>query len=236
LVGNQAAGLTITAGVNDSVQFAVDGTSATVTLAAGTYATAAALASEIQSKVNGATALSSAGIKVSISESGDVFTVASQSYGLTSNVSVTSSAGADNLFGATPVITSGVNATGTLEGASMTGSGQTLTATNGLGVKVLGGSTGARGTVTYSQGIAYQMDQLIGQYLGSKGLISNRTDGINASIKSLNDREEEFARRLTGIETRYRAQFTALDSLIASMNTTSTFLTQQLTNLNKSSN
>jgi flagellar hook-associated protein 2 len=36
-----------------------------------------------------------------------------------------------------------------------------------------------------------------------------------------------------GIEARYRAQFTALDSLIGSMSSTSSFLNQQLANLPK---
>ena len=39
--------------------------------------------------------------------------------------------------------------------------------------------------------------------------------------------------RLIGIEKRYRAQFTALDQMLSSMNTTSTFLTQQLDQLAK---
>ena len=67
-VGSVAAGLTISAGVNDVLSVTIDGVAADVTLAAGTYANAAALAAEIQSKVNGATALSSAGAKVSVAE------------------------------------------------------------------------------------------------------------------------------------------------------------------------
>lgn len=51
---------TIVAGVNDSFALSVDGVSATVTLGAGTY-TGDALAAEIQSKVNGASALKTAG-------------------------------------------------------------------------------------------------------------------------------------------------------------------------------
>ena len=43
LVGQGAAGLTITAGVDDTLGILLDGVSATVTLAAGTYANAAAL-------------------------------------------------------------------------------------------------------------------------------------------------------------------------------------------------
>ena len=36
---------------------------------------------------------------------------------------------------------------------------------------------------------------------------------------------------MEAIEKRYRSQFTALDTLVAGMKTTSTFLTQQLANL-----
>jgi flagellar hook-associated protein 2 len=43
-------------------------------------------------------------------------------------------------------------------------------------------------------------------------------------------------RRLAQIETRYRAQFTALDTLVSSMQKTSQYLTQQLANLPSTSN
>ena len=62
-VADGAAALTINAGSNDTLSLTVDGIAATVTLSAGLY-TAAALAAEIQSKVNGVTALSAVGIRV----------------------------------------------------------------------------------------------------------------------------------------------------------------------------
>jgi flagellar hook-associated protein 2 len=58
-------------------------------------------------------------------------------------------------------------------------------------------------------------------------------DGINASIKELGSRREALASRLVQIEKRYRAQFTALDTMLASMTQTSTYLQQQLANLPK---
>ena len=70
--------------------------------------------------------------------------------------------------------------------------------------------------------------------VGPTGTIAARTDGINASIKSLTKQEDAISARLTQIEARYRKQFTALDSLMSSMTTTSTYLTQQLANLPKS--
>ena len=58
-----------------------------------------------------------------------------------------------------------------------------------------------------------------------------QVSSTKATIKDIQNREEQVANRLTAIEKRYRAQFTALDSLIAGMKQTSTYLTQQLANL-----
>jgi len=67
--------------------------------------------------------------------------------------------------------------------------------------------------------------------IAAGGAIAARTDGINASIKSIDDRRSQMERRLEDVEIRIRAQFTALDALLGRMNTTSTFLTQQLAKL-----
>lgn len=71
--------------------------------------------------------------------------------------------------------------------------------------------------------------------VGTSGNITAATDSTNRLIKDLGKRQEALAERLTQIETRYRKQFSALDSLIASMNKTSAYLTQQLANLPGSS-
>lgn len=79
------------------------------------------------------------------------------------------------------------------------------------------------------KGYAAQFDQLATTLLGTDGPMTARTNGITASIKNLNLQETAISGRLAGIEKRYRAQFTALDMSISSMNTTSSYLTQQLT-------
>jgi len=72
---------------------------------------------------------------------------------------------------------------------------------------------------------------LTGGMLGTEGSITAATDGAQRSIKDIDKRRETLSARLVQIEARYRRQFSALDSLIASMNTTSGYLTQQLANL-----
>ena len=64
--------------------------------------------------------------------------------------------------------------------------------------------------------------------LASNGVIASRTDGLNSSIKSMGNQIDAFETRLTMIEKTYRAKFTALDTSMTSMTTTSSYLSQQL--------
>lgn len=90
-------------------------------------------------------------------------------------------------------------------------------------------------TTSGNEGIAVRLGTLVDNLVGVTGLIASRTDGIKASIKDLGKRSEALNFRLAAVEKRYRAQFTSLDTLVASMNQTSTYLTQQLANLPGSS-
>jgi flagellar hook-associated protein 2 len=231
-VGGGGAALTINSGSNDTLSITVDGVAATVTLAAGTY-TATTLAAELQSKINGASALSSAGSSVAVAQSGGVLTVTSNRYGSASNAAITGGTAVSGLFG-TPTATAGVDVAGTIGGVAATGSGQALTGTGdatGLKINVTGGATGDRGSIKFSRGYADLLDKLVGRMLESDGLVDGRMDGINASIKDVGTQREALANRLQLIEKRYRTQFTALDAAIAGMTKTSNFLQQQLANL-----
>jgi flagellar hook-associated protein 2 len=234
-VGQGAAALTINAGSNDALSLTVDGVAVSVTLNAGTYLTTAALGAEIQSKINGASALSSAGSSVAVTESGGKLTVTSSRYGSASTVAVTGGNAASDLFGGTTE-TAGVDVAGSIGGIAASGSGQALTGAgdaSGLKVSITGGATGDRGTIGFARGYADLLDKLVGRMLENDGLVDGRMDGINASIKELGTRREALASRLELIEKRYRAQFTALDTMLASMTKTSNYLQQQLANLPK---
>jgi flagellar hook-associated protein 2 len=127
--------------------------------------------------------------------------------------------------------------TGTINGVAATGSGTNLVgavgdASEGLNVKVASGALGARGTINFSIGYAAQFDSLATTLLNESGILASRTEGINSSIKRLDKQVDSVTVRLTAIEARYRAQFTRLDSLMSSMSTTSTFLTQQIASIN----
>lgn len=83
-----------------------------------------------------------------------------------------------------------------------------------------------------STGLAARLEARIKPMLDSGGLFDNATKVQKAQVKSLDQR---YARMEDGIEAtiaRYREQFRQLDSMVASMNQTSGYLTQQFDNLN----
>ena len=130
-----------------------------------------------------------------------------------------------------------VSAAGNINGVAATGAGFNLIgatgdASEGLSIKVNGGALGARGTINFTIGYAAQLDNIITKLLSDDGLLKARTDGMQSSITRLDKQTEALNVRLTAVEARYRAQFNKLDSLLSSMASTSSFLTQQLASLN----
>ena len=79
-----------------------------------------------------------------------------------------------------------------------------------------------------NQGYLFRLDAKLTDLLKTNGLITGREDGIKANMKTLDSRIEDMQYRLGLVEKRYRSQFTALDTLLGQMQTTSTYLTQQL--------
>lgn len=234
ITGSAAAVTDIVAGVNDELKLTIDGIASTITLAAGTY-TADSLSAHLQSMVNGVSAFSAAGVSVNVSQAGGVLSMTSNRYGSASRLEVSGN-GASDLMGSSPVATNGTDVAGTFNGVAALGNGQFLTGATGSGadglkIQISGGALGARGSVNFSQGYATKLTSLLGTFIGSGGLISGRTDGINRSIKDIGSQRTALNSRLADTEARYRKQFTALDSMIARMSTTGTFLTQQLNSI-----
>ena len=80
-------------------------------------------------------------------------------------------------------------------------------------------------------GVAARLDIILTDYLASDGILDSRTDSLDEQLSRINDDREVVARRLDLLETRYRAQFNAMDSLLSNIAATGDFLTQQLKNL-----
>jgi len=229
-VGGASAGLTIDA-TNDTLDLSVNGTAASIKLTQKTYTSAAALASELQSQINGASALGTAGAKVTVTESAGVLSITSNKYGVSSKVELTGGNGLSGLFG-TATSTNGVDVGGTLGAGKSTGNGQELISADGLTVKVTGGNTGERGNVTFMRGIAAQLDKLIGDVIDSKGTVPARIDSLNQQVEDIKDKRAFMEKQMEVKEQRYKNQFNSLDGLLTNMQSTMSYLSQQLSALN----
>ncbi|MEP7205423.1 MAG: flagellar filament capping protein FliD [Casimicrobiaceae bacterium] len=225
--------LAIAAGSNDQITVQIDGHAAIVNLTPGTYANADALAAEVQARINEAAALTAAGASVTVTQTSGTLTVTSNAYGETSTVSASG-----GIFGGAAAATSGVAIVGTLTGQPLDGVGQGLrgiagTPLEGLTLQIAGGPVGDRGTVTLQTGFAYRLNEMLKDVVGSGGALAARTDGLQRDLTDIGKRRDVLNARLAQVEANYRAQFTALDTLLSSLSAQSTALQQQLANLPK---
>lgn len=193
------------------------------------YADAAALALDLQSKMNASKAYAGSPVKVAVVDG--KIAITSDAYGSSSMFSVSGTAAAQ-VFGGSPVSVAGQDVAGTINGASATGKGRILTAgagdAEGLQVSITGGTTGDRGTINFSRGYASQFGALVGTIIGENGSLDARTKGLNSSITGLRKQQEAEQNRLTNREAALRKQFTALDTQISKLNSVSSYLAQQL--------
>jgi flagellar hook-associated protein 2 len=205
-----------------------------IAIPAGTY-NQKELAAMLRSAINGDSDFAKSGDTVETSVDADgKLAISSSKYGDMSSIAIASVTGTkvEDLFG-TSTPAKGLNVSGTIGGLPATGNGQTLTAqagsaVEGLQLAITGGTAGDRGTVSFSQGYAFQLNTLAASFIGTDGMVTGKTNGLNETVKSIQKQTDAFNTRLTTIEARYRAQFTALDTMLSSMQTTQSYLTQQL--------
>ena len=233
-VGSGAAGLVIDA-TNDTLDLRINGTNATIQLSQQTYSSTASLVTELQSQINGNAALTAAGAKVTVSENAGVITITSNSYGSTSKVEITGGNAEAGLFG-TVTSTQGVDVAGSVGTSAASGLGQQLTSNDGLALKILGGSTGDRGTVTFMRGIASALDRVIGEAIDGKGAVPSRITSLQDQVKDIESKRAFIEKQLELKEQRYLNQFNTLDGLLSSMQSTMSYMSQQLSALNSNNN
>lgn len=131
--------------------------------------------------------------------------------------------------------TPGVALTGTIGGLPATSSDNFTLKGSGalkdLNIDIIGGGVGNRGNIIVKDGLAARLDSLLDDYIGEKGNISERTKTLGDRIKDVGSQRDELQTRADSIQKRYERQFYALDALLAQMQSSSQFLTQQLSNL-----
>ncbi|MGB0733362.1 MAG: flagellar filament capping protein FliD [Pontibacterium sp.] len=225
------AGFPLSTGSGSSYSFevTVDGTtSQTITLPDNTnYADEDALATELQALINGDENISgvNASVSVSYNSTDSRFEFVSASYGEVSKVSFSSASTAMADIGITDAITgvAGEDAAGTIDGVTAFGSGNVLlpdvdSDLYGINLTVGSGSLGTS-TITFSQGLAGELDTLIESILSTTGTIETRTETMTGQLESIENDREELDTRMELFEARLLAQFTAMEAVISSLQT-----------------
>ena len=84
-------------------------------------------------------------------------------------------------------------------------------------------------------GFAKRFKTVTAALLASDGSLTTRTDGLGQQLTRNQKDQDTLTIRLAATEKRIRAQYTALDKQMASLNSLSNYVTQQLSALNNSS-
>lgn len=133
------------------------------------------------------------------------------------------------------VTTAGSPIVGSINGVTANGVdtnlvGATGDPSEGLNLRISGTGTGARGTVTVTVGIAAQLNRIMSDIMNTDGILESKTKSLTTNSTKLSTLITAQDDRLAAVEKRYRQQFTALESTLNSLKTTSSFLTSQLAN------
>lgn len=227
-------------GGNDSFTISVNGVeSGTINLTQGTYVDGATLAEHIQAQINDDQSLkaSDALVTVAYDSVNNEFDITSTRYGSASTIEFTTidTTTTNDLGFAVGSGTDGLDVVGSINNTTAAGNGQLLTSqsggSNGLALLINGTTTGARGSLSFSRGIATVVDDLLDSFLDADQFIGSREDRLNDDLEEISEEREKLDLRITNLEARLIRQFSALDALVAQFNNTSSFLTQQLANL-----
>ncbi|CUA85273.1 Flagellar capping protein FliD [Gulbenkiania indica] len=218
----------------------VDGVTVNATLPAGPFNSATALAKALESTINGDAGLAAAKGKVSVTvddATGKLLMTSTKS-GEESKVEVLSGL---EFAGFTPGagVAGSKNVSGTIGGYPARGDGNKLvgavgTPVEGLTIEITGGTVGDKGKLTYTQGFSFQLGKTVESMLADNGPLTAFDKGLNASLKDLQKQQDRLSKSLQVTEARYRAQFNAMDRLLSQLNSTSSFLNQQIAGLQKS--
>jgi flagellar hook-associated protein 2 len=84
-----------------------------------------------------------------------------------------------------------------------------------------------------NDGFAVRISQLVSNALSVDGSISTRQKGIQSNIDSNNKQASDLTDRSASTEKRLRAQYAALDTKMSQLSNLSTYMTQQIAQMNK---
>lgn len=211
---------------NNTFNVKVDGVETTITLS-GTYNDASVLAADLQTEFDNNADLQAKDLTVKVEFTNDP---SSFSHGKISLIS--GSTGSTSKIEITDITTEASTVFGFIKGQ---GDGETgkdqdgdIDDASGIRVKVTGGDLGERGSVTYVSGIANQLKNLLQDYLDpNSGILNTKFETLDKQNEILAEEKDSFNSRMDAREAQLAAQFAYNDAIIASLNTTANYLTQQ---------
>jgi len=221
----------ITALTSSNFDITVDGNLTSVVLNGQMFSSGNDLASYIQNAVGVS--------NLTVTYANDKLTFSSTSYGSASTIDISNAeanAAANLGISNTASTATGLDVAGKLGFESATGSGQILTADAGTtyaGLVVT--FTGTSSTFGYEKtkvdGLFSELNTLLSSFLDSDGILAARNKTFNNQIDDIKEQRTQLGLRMDALETRLLRQFNAMDTLVARLNSTGTFLTSQLSSL-----
>jgi len=86
---------------------------------------------------------------------------------------------------------------------------------------------------TANQGFGWRLRDFASSVLGIDGSLTSRTDGLNDKLERNQDSQDRMEERLARTQKRLEAQYSALDARLGSLNSLSSYVTQQIAQWNK---
>lgn len=210
----------------------VDGkVSNTITIPAASYSSIDDFVTAMQTAINADTSLKAANAEVTVEYDSvnNRFDITSNKFGTNSGVNITEASDdtIDNLGLMVANGTNGTTVTGTVNGVAGFGSGNVLLpalSEPGSGLAMLIGGSATSATVNFSRGFAGEMEALLNQFLARNGLIDLREGNLERSLEKVEDDEDVLDRKMTAYQERLIQQFINMERIIASLNSSGSFI------------
>lgn len=93
----------------------------------------------------------------------------------------------------------------------------------------------ADSTDSTKDGVMTKLRTLTNDLLASDGLLTSRTAGLTQTITDNQERQDTMQARVDLYEKRLKAQYASLDTIMANLNSTSSYVTQMINSFNKTS-
>jgi flagellar hook-associated protein 2 len=206
--------------------YADDGVGDTMTVTDTAYNRSASVtltngmtAAQITTALN--TAFAAQGLGLLATTTGGEITLAQGAWGSDSGITVAyTGTSLGNVPIAADTYANGLDVTGTINGETATGNGQTLVAASGtkaqgLSVRYTGATTGDAGSVTINLGSGALIERLLQQYTDvNTGTVDSRTTGLVDRVKTLNDRADRIEGKLAVRRESLLRQYASMEEAL----------------------